>query len=255
MRTELTAVGDRLRRPEYTGENRCLPCTVVNVCLTLVAAVAVSVVFAPLTGLLVLLGGLSAVYFRGYLVPGTPTLTVRYFPPWLLELFGKEFELRETLQPVEGVAVRATPEGGRLVDGFASAWHDRVERLRADGVSDGDVATLLGVSGASNVGEAAYVVDGGLRQWLSASALLADAAAAAVLAERGGDEWASLGPDDRLATLRDLRKYLDYCPLCGGTLDDEETETIETCCTESERILMATCVDCDVRLIEDLDDR
>jgi hypothetical protein len=127
--------------------------------------------------------------------------------------------------------------------------------MRAAGVSEADVATLLGVDEVSNVGEAAYVVDGGLRRWLSPSALLADAAAAAVLADRGGDAWASLDPDERVATLRDLRKHLDYCPLCDGALDDEETETVETCCTESERVLMATCLDCDVRLIEDLDDR
>jgi len=255
MRNELTAVGDRLRRPEYTGENRCLPCTVVNVCLTLVAAAVATVALTPLGGLVVLTGGLVAIYFRGYLVPGTPTLTMRYFPPRLLELFGKELELRETLQPIEGVAVRATPEGGRLAGSFAAAWDDRIESMRAAGVTDDDVATLLGVDEASNVGEAAYVADGGLRQWLSASALLADAAAAAVLDARGGDEWASLEPDERVATLRDLRKHLDYCPLCDGDLDDEETETIETCCTESERVLMATCVDCDVRLIEDLGDR
>jgi hypothetical protein len=255
MRHALIAVGDRLRRPEYTGENRCLPCTVVNVCLTLALAAVAAIALTPLGGVVVLVGGLGAVYFRGYLVPGTPALTVRYFPPWLLELFGKDVELRETLQPVEGVAVRATPEGGRLVDAFAAAWDDRIESMRAAGVSEADVATLLGVDEASNVGEAAYVVDGGLRRWLSPSALLADAAAAAVLAERGGDAWASLDPDDRVATLRDLRKHLDYCPLCDGALDDEETETVETCCTESERVLMATCLDCDVRLIEDLEGR
>lgn len=250
----IRSVGDRLRRPEYTGENRCLPCTVVNVCLTLVAAIVVTVLLGPLGGLVVLLGGLSAVYFRGYLVPGTPTLTMRYFPPWLLELFGKELELRETLQPVEGVAVRATPEGGRLIGSFASAWDDRIESMREAGVTEADVATLLGVDETSNVGEAAYVADRGLRRWLSESALLADAAAAAVLAERS-DDWAALDPDERVATLRDLRKHLTYCPLCGGDLDNQETETIETCCTESERVLMATCRDCDVRLIEDLDER
>ena len=221
----------------------------------LVAAAVVTVALTPLGGLIVLTGGLGAIYFRGYLVPGTPTLTMRYFPPWLLELFGKELELRETLQPVAGVAVRATPEGGRLVGSFAAAWDDRIESIRDEGVTDADVATLLGVDEASNVGEAAYVVDGGLRRWLSPSALLADAAAAGVLSERGGDEWASLDPDERVATLRDLRKLLGYCPLCDGDLDNQETETVETCCTESERVLMATCVGCDVRLIEDLDDR
>jgi hypothetical protein len=256
MRTQLSSVGDRLRRPEYTGENRCLPCTVVNLCLAVVAAAAVTVVLGPVGGVVVLGVAVGAIYFRGYLVPGTPTLTVRYFPPWVLELFGKEVDLRETLQPIEGTAIRATPEGGRLVGSFERAWDDRIERLREAGVEEGDVARLLGVPEASSVpGDVAYVVDGGLKQWLSESALLADAAAAAVLEERGDGAWASLDPDARVATLRDLRKYLTYCPLCGGDLDNEETETVETCCTESERVLMATCVDCDVRLIEDLDDR
>jgi hypothetical protein len=256
MRTQLSGIGDRLRRPEYTGENRCLPCTVVNLCLAAVAAVVVSVGLGPVGGVVVLVGAVGAIYFRGYLVPGTPTLTVRYFPPWLLELFGKEVDLRETLGPVEGTAVRATPEGGRLVGSFETAWDDRIERMREAGVTEEDVARLLGVPEASSVpGDVAYVVDGGLRQWLSESALLADAAAAAVLEAEGGPKWASLDPDSRVATLRDLRKYLTYCPRCDGVLDNEETETVETCCTESERVLMATCADCDVRLIEDLDDR
>ncbi|WP_251342518.1 hypothetical protein [Haloplanus halophilus] len=254
MRNELTAVGDRLRRPEYTGENRCLPCTVVNVVLSLLAAAAVAAGLGVAGGIVVLVGALGAIYFRGYLVPGTPELTVRYLPPRVLELFGKELRLPETLDPVEGTAVRATPGGGRLRDSFASAWDDRIERMRDAGPTDDDVATLLGVDEASNVGEAAYVADGGLRRWLSPAALLADAAAAAVLESRGDERWTALDPDERVATLRDLRKYLGYCPLCGGGLDDERTETIETCCTESERVLMATCVDCDVRLIEDVGD-
>ena len=193
----IRSVGDRLRRPEYTGENRCLPCTVVNVCLTVVAAAAATVALGPPGGLAVLAVGLGAIYFRGYLVPGTPTLTVRYFPPWLLELFGKDLELRETLVPLEGVAVRATAEGGRLIDSFAADWDDRIERMRDAGVSDDDVATLLGVEEASSVsGDVAYVVDGGLRRWLSESALLADAAAAAVLDARGGEAWDALDPDE-----------------------------------------------------------
>ncbi|WP_248896007.1 hypothetical protein [Haloplanus halobius] len=256
MRTQLSAVGDRLRRPEYTGENRCLPCTVVNVCIALLAAAVAAFVLTPLGGLLVLTVALGAIYFRGYLVPGTPTLTMRYLPPRVLGLFGKELRLPDSLAPLDGTAVRATPEGGRLVGSFASAWQDEIERLRTDGVDDDDVATLLGVPEASGVsGGVAYVVDGSLRQWLSESALLADAAAAAVLADRGDDDWDTLDSDDRVAALRDLRKYLDRCPLCDGALNRDETETIETCCTESERVLMATCTDCDTRLVEDLGEK
>jgi hypothetical protein len=227
----------------------------VNVVIAAIIAAAVTTVVGVAGGAVVLVGALGVIYFRGYLVPGTPAFTVRYLPPWLLGLFGKELRLPEPLEPLGGTAVRATPEGGRLLDPFASAWDDRIERLRADGVGEEDVATLLGIPTASNVGETAYVVDERLRRWLSESALLADAAAAAVLEERGDESWASLGPDERVAALRDLRKYRDTCPLCGGELDAGETETIETCCTESERVLMATCSDCDVRLVEDVGER
>ncbi|MFB6107479.1 MAG: hypothetical protein ABEJ82_01400 [Haloplanus sp.] len=253
MSGSLGSVGDRLRRPEYTGENRCLPCTVVNVIIGVVVAAVVGALFGPVGALAALAVSLGAVYFRGYLVPGTPTLTMRYLPPRVLELFGKELRLPETLDPLDGVAVRATPEGGRLVGSFASAWRDRIETMRADGVAEDDVATLLGVADASKMDETAFVVDGGLRQWLSESAILADAAAAAVLA--GDEAWAELDADARVAALRDLRKYLDRCPLCDGQLHEDRTETVETCCTESERVLTATCSACDTRLIEDVGDQ
>lgn len=80
---------DDLKRPEYTGENRCLPCTIVN--LAIAAAVGALVARRRrVAGALAF--GLSAalIYLRGYLVPGTPTLTKRYLPPAVLELFGKE---------------------------------------------------------------------------------------------------------------------------------------------------------------------
>lgn len=79
---------DNLHQPEYTGENRCGPCTVLNL------------IIAGLLGSLIVrkskLGGLAAVaisigliYLRGYLVPGTPTLTKQYLPPRVLRWFGK----------------------------------------------------------------------------------------------------------------------------------------------------------------------
>jgi hypothetical protein len=98
----------RFRQPEYTGENRCLPCTAVNTLLAagLSGAVAAGglVVTTPVVGAVagvaVLGVSLLSIYLRGYLVPGTPELTKRYFPPWLLRAFGKEPVL-EHHQPVE----------------------------------------------------------------------------------------------------------------------------------------------------------
>jgi hypothetical protein len=79
---------DRLRRPEHTGENRCLPCTVVNLVIAAVAGLALAVL-QPVAGGVVFVLSVVVIYLRGYLVPGTPTLTRRYLPVRVLELFGK----------------------------------------------------------------------------------------------------------------------------------------------------------------------
>lgn len=91
-----TGVLDRLRKPEYTGENRCIPCTATNVVIATALTAAVSygwfVTFGSLWwlaggGLFVL--SLAAIWLRGYLVPSTPELTKRYFPDWLLAKFDR----------------------------------------------------------------------------------------------------------------------------------------------------------------------
>ncbi|WP_255192545.1 hypothetical protein [Natronobeatus ordinarius] len=111
-----------IRQPEYTGENRCVPCTVVNLVIAGVLSVAVAR-RSRRAG--VLTAGISAalIYLRGYLVPGTPALTKRYLPPSVLRLFGKQPEptIRGGFGPVEAPstdsdepeeAVATTPEDG-----------------------------------------------------------------------------------------------------------------------------------------------
>ncbi|MFC6975122.1 hypothetical protein ACFQL1_11345 [Halomicroarcula sp. GCM10025709] len=79
----------RLRDPEYTGENRCLPCTIVNSAIAVALAGAVGVgiavattpVLAGVAAALVLAVSALSIWLRGYLVPGTPELTKRYMPP------------------------------------------------------------------------------------------------------------------------------------------------------------------------------
>ena len=94
---------DTLRQPEYTGENRCTPCTVVNVCIAALLAVAVGVAF-PLAGVVVFVLSLAAIYLRGYLVPGTPTLTKRYLPNRVLALFDKAPDSTDEFVPAADTA-------------------------------------------------------------------------------------------------------------------------------------------------------
>lgn len=82
-------LAETLSQPEYTGENRCPPCTVVNLVLAAVLGWSLSRRSRPL-GAIALGGSIALVYLRGYLVPGTPELTKRYLPPAVLRWFGKD---------------------------------------------------------------------------------------------------------------------------------------------------------------------
>jgi hypothetical protein len=104
----------RFRQPEYTGENRCIPCTLANSVIAVVLSAAVAAVSLPV-GVAVLLLSALAIWLRGYLVPGTPELTKRYFPDWLLAVFDKGPERSSGLTGVgsgDGGVERAGTETG-----------------------------------------------------------------------------------------------------------------------------------------------
>jgi len=109
MQSGLSRVLGRFRQPEYTGENRCIPCTGVNVAIAAVLSVVVGIV-APPAGVAVFVLSVLAIYLRGYLVPGTPTFTKRYFPDWLLAKFDKAPAGYGVEPGVDGDGLEATAE-------------------------------------------------------------------------------------------------------------------------------------------------
>lgn len=270
----------QFRQPEYTGENRCLPCTVVNVLIAVVlgGAVAGAGVATGNAGLgaaagAVLVGlSLVAIYLRGYLVPGTPTLTKRYFPPWLLALFGKEpaeefggmagTDSEETVPDAESldpetvlVGVDALEECADgedlcLTESFRGAWEEGIEQAR-----DADREALLDVLGVPGDAETEefgnafrLVVDGReAGRWESRAAFLADLGAAHALEARY-DGWSALPVRARGQLLNGLRLFIDTCPACAGT-PEFGTETVESCCSTRE-VAAVACPDCGARLFE-----
>ncbi|WP_330632724.1 hypothetical protein [Halocatena halophila] len=86
-----TDIVETLRQPEYTGDNRCLPCTTVNLLIAGVVSLVLSW-RSRLLGAVAFTLAAAVIYLRGYVVPGTPTLTKRYLPESVLALFGKEPE-------------------------------------------------------------------------------------------------------------------------------------------------------------------
>lgn len=172
---------DKVQQPEYTGENRCVPCTVLNVVIAVVGGLVVGLFASRLVGGLVFFGSLVLIYFRGYLVPGTPALTKRYLPANVLALFGKEPEIptksgltgvdsdppeqsesaasetegysgTETVDPDQyfldiGVLEPCAEEDDLcLTEEFADRWTEEIERLDDEDVSAEGVATSFGVA-------------------------------------------------------------------------------------------------------------
>lgn len=244
----------RLRRPEHTGENRCVPCTVLNVLIatgiTAVLAVGVSVELATLAFVLALL----AIYLRGYLVPGTPTITRRYFPAPLLRLFDKEAHATDAAITGDGDANEALAAAGivstgpdgtyRLAPTFREEWRERIRRVRRRGPSPEDVATLFAADTLDRHGETSFVLDRSKSlRWDSEGALVADVAAGGLL-RSAFDDWDSTDATARQDVLRRLRLLLDRCPRCDARVETARHHA-DPCCQRPYTAVESFCRSCD----------
>ncbi|KAB1188243.1 MULTISPECIES: hypothetical protein [Haloferax] len=256
---------DRIRQPEYTGENRCTPCTVVNVVIAAIASLVLGIVWAPLAIASFALF-VGVIYTRGYLVPGTPTLTKTYLPDRVLRWFDKEPAPGYEVGTDSGAAldVEAVLQGAQVLEecededdlcltaDFEAAWNDELRRTD-ESVARRRLAALVGVDETDLSLEdhgrwIVPVVDGTqIGRWESQGALVADMAADRVLEDRISD-WAELTPDQRSTLARGVRVYLETCPDCGGDVRFTE-ETAESCCRSWE-VLTIRCTDCEARFFE-----
>lgn len=262
-----------LRRPEYTGENRCLPCTVVNLVLVAAASLGSGVLFAPAAAVPVAIVGIVLVYVRGYVVPGTPTLTQRVLPDSVLAYF--EHGAPETTAPAAEADAADRADSGEfdpervlrtagaltpckdrddlcLDSLFRTEWRSKMTAA-ADDV-DAALYHLLPPSfddpadvefrGNSVV---ARVSDATVAEWPSRAAFVADAAGASALADADRD-WEHRGFAERTRLLAGLRLWLDRCSVCDGHVELGE-ETVESCC-RSVDVVAASCTSCGARVFE-----
>ncbi|RNJ27318.1 hypothetical protein [Halosegnis longus] len=256
-----------VRQPEYTGANRCLPCMAVNLVLAGVLTGALSVVSVPAA---VAAAGVSlaSIWLRGYLVPGTPTLTKRYLPDRVLAWFDKAdqpagFGVAGTDAALDGDVASFDPTGFllrgdvllddetdvRLAPTFEA---ELAERALAIDDLDTAAARMLDTSPAqirtTQVGDAWRVLVDEYRvgNWESRAAFVADLAAHEVLSERG--LWDEIPTEAGGTVLASIRACLETCPVCAGSITFGTT-VVASCCREHE-VIAATCGDCDARLFE-----
>ena len=255
-----------LRRPEHTGENRCWPCTAVNVAIVAVLAAAVALA-SPSLAVGTAVAGLSLVAVRGYLIPGTP----RFAPAVVARLPGGEALFHDAGSRGSGSLggdrsddptadddgdantdgdELAAPPGGdtlldRLVDAgvldadgervaptpeFEERWHAEMAALRgADTDALADAALELSPATESH----AVRQDGG--EWVALSAGAEHAFEETwldrpvAIAEIGGARAAAdfVDGDTALAAAQTCRMFLSSCPDCETAL---ERGTEVDCC-------------------------
>lgn len=250
--TPIADAASRLRRPEHTGENRCTPCTILNVLIAAATAAVLATVSVTL-GTLSFLVALLAIYLRGYLVPGTPRITRRYFPAPLLRAFGKQPSssgvtisdlegVNEALAAV-GILVPASNATYRLASAFREEWRDRIRAVRSRNVTPEEVATLFDADEIDRYGETSFVLEKNKSlRWNSRAALVADVAAGELL-RSAFDDWGSTDATTREDVFRRLRLLLDRCPRCDGPVATDEHH-VDPCCQRPYTVVESFCRSC-----------
>lgn len=261
-----TSVLDRFRRPEYTGSDRCWPCTITNAALLGLLGALAAAVRVPLA-VAVLAVGAAGIWLRGYLVPYTPRVAPALFdrlpgpspkadprpePGSITEAGDDAPDGEAVLEAlIEAGVLDADETSLALSSSFRDAWTDKQRALRdADAESLAatiEATTPEGVSARTQGSDdSLFLVEGsngGVT--LSRTIAIAEAAAARALEATAPELPAAV----RASAARPLRGFLENCPACGS--DVVETTPRNCCGTTNprdadDRIL--ACPSCDRRL-------
>lgn len=266
MKLTMMTFIERLRQPEYTGDNRCMLCTAANVAIAGAGSAFINILISLQLGTTVFVASLVIIYLRGYLVPATPTLTKRYFPDRILRWFDKDVattmsdEIIE-IDPEQVLLNARVVEPCRddtdlcLSSAFQEAWRERIHTTRAQQPAEDYLATALDVVpednritiDQQNDAFVAHTENTVIGQWGSQAAVIVDVAAASELSERVPD-WSDYAPAEIARVLMSLRIFIERCPNCGGPVEVEQ-EVIESCC-RSYDVVASACQDCGARLFE-----
>ncbi|WP_152421553.1 hypothetical protein [Haloferax gibbonsii] len=256
----IQTIVDRLKNPKYTGTNRCLKCTYVNVAIASVGGGIIAFYGTLLHAGLAFVVALCVIYFWGYLIPGTPRITKQYFPASLYSVFhhtrGNESQQGfEGVFDVEQVIVQNNiasleEEDLQLDPAFRNDWSNKITSMSFEDAAYGlesfpNIKTELtfrntgGKFCARHLGEQLAV-------WESKEACIAHFAGMEVLPShlQTEDQYTL---EEQYQLVGSLRLFTPICP-CGGGIT-EKIETIESCCDIRETLVL-NCSDCGAQLFE-----
>ncbi|MFB6295812.1 MAG: hypothetical protein ABEH66_03105 [Halobacteriales archaeon] len=263
----MTFAPDRIRRFEYTGDNRCWPCTYTNVALLGLLAAAVAVVSLPGALVAAVVGGLG-IWLRGYLIPFTP----RFAPRLVRRLPWDPFHAQRTSDSIDSVddidreavveglveagVIRVSGEDVELDPSFETSWYDEMDRLASlpdDDLAEETVAVSPGATDVSVHTSRGYthlvLTDGSGElsgeSWLRRPVAVAETAGVLTLREWG------VAPEQSVAAAGALGLFLQTCPACGGTVTEQPAGG--GCCgppdtgPDGEVLQARVCESCEVR--------
>ena len=248
------------KNPQYTGENRCIPCTAVNLIIAATAATLLGI-FIPMIGIAFFVAAVAVIWLRGYLIPGTPALTKQYFPEWILRWFGKappqsapvDVDPAVYLQENQFVIEDESIDDLVLNPTIRDDWWTRVSDLRAE-QSDKAALSQFTDLPASKItlgwetdAYVARIDDERIGSWESRSAFVADMAAHRVFASQTKG-WDRLYVAQRAEIVGAFRLFIEQCPTCDGTVTIDQ-DVVESCCFRYD-VVAGTCEECGDRLFE-----
>ncbi|GAB3675637.1 hypothetical protein [Halopiger thermotolerans] len=156
---------ERLRRPEYTGANRCLPCTVLNVVLVGAVAAALAIVDRPVVAAGTVVVGAAAIWLRGYAVPYTPAIGPRLAARLPGDPFGHAGD-PATARPTSGLAEGTDAEATRPTgDEVVTALLEAGVVVPVPAADDGDTDTDSGANADADAPPELTLADSFREDW------------------------------------------------------------------------------------------
>lgn len=253
----------RMQREEYTGENRCFPCTVANLgILVLVCVILVVRSWVLAAGIGVM--GVIIISFRGYLIPFTPIFMKKFKQSSLYRVIepkkglpdeesvsGGEFSGEEIITELLRVNVLQAPNDDdlELTPTFVSKWNQIIDDISTDSIEAFEEWANAAINNREiddiNAVDLPWVnpyivvsLSSGEEVTLSYPIAIAELSALKALEITNGSDLLSLrsaGP---------LRAFLRHCPKCGSSL---ESSTYSGCCGSSkpgDEIFGLVCPEC-----------
>lgn len=256
IRQRVDSILGTVRQPAYTGENRCLPCTVLNTGIAVAIAVSVALFSVPVA-IAVFVCCLTVIGLRGYLVPGTPTL-VQYLPDRIHNAIGPTHELEESVETSLDVEttlktagiITDCPEVDDLclTDSYREEWRRKMDSLQDERTQRERLARSIGVTPEDitfeekDTGWLVSVEEIRAGRWQSEAAFIADLASEDLLDDYL-EHWETRPANDRTTLLVALRSFIERCPTCGGSVVPDE-DVVKSCCREDIVSVTTTCQGC-----------